>query len=171
VCARAVLANRNIPNKLDVFSGCRHLLEKFHSAKNNWQAQAAICRLWRPILWRHLSAASEEARHNAAEMLFDAYPLEDPGGPVEEKAAGAEEQHKFMKELLVDPDVDVRMVAIRGVCRVLSIFWPLLAANFVSDVMRTLITELAFDASTAKVRTVVLKGLQLILGHCKRSHV
>ncbi len=88
------MANRSLPGKFDVFRPCFHVLERFHVAKNDRTVQAAVCRLWEPILFRSLSAANEMVRRSAAEMLFSAFPLEDPGGSIEDKAERHDKQYK-----------------------------------------------------------------------------
>ena len=44
------LANRGAQG--DIFPPIVTILDKFHSAKNDRQCQAMLCRLWTPILWR-----------------------------------------------------------------------------------------------------------------------
>jgi len=189
---RSVLANRAAPSKLDVFKPCLHLLEKFHSAKNDHSCQTAICRLWQPILWRHLVAANAMVRRSSAEMLFAAFPVENPDAHIEEKASRHEAQYKILLELLSDSDVEVRVTSIQGVCGVIAVFWSILPTTFLSQAVRYLIKDLAFDASSPKVRIAVLKGntfeyllefvflqrlypfflgLKLMLNNCERSHL
>jgi condensin-2 complex subunit G2 len=43
-----------------------------------------LCRLYEPILWRSLNVANAIVRKNAAALLIDAFPIEDPKlGPDE----------------------------------------------------------------------------------------
>ena len=130
---RSVLSNRSLPARVDVFSPCYHILERFHSAKNDHTVQSALCRLWEPVLWRHLRAANATVRRSAAEMLFSAFPVEEPDAPVEDKAARHEAQYRAMADLLVDQDPDVRVAAIAGVCRTLAVFWLILPSTFLSQ--------------------------------------
>ncbi len=169
--ARSLLANRALPSKLDVFQPCYHILERFHNAKNDPLAQAALCRLWDPILFRRLSAANDMVRRSAAEMLFSAFPVEDPGSSLEEKAERHDRQYKAMLTLLTDPSPDVRVAAVSGVFRTLSVFWLIIPSTFLSKAASTIIKDLAFDASSPKVRASVLKGLKLMLTTCDRSHL
>jgi condensin-2 complex subunit G2 len=155
---RALLANRAAPVKFDVFQPCRSLLEKFHSAKNDHSCQAALCRLWEPLLWRHLTVANALVRRSSAEMLFDAFPVENPDAHIHEKASSHDAQYKIMLELLADPDVEVRVTAVHGVARIIIVFWPILPTTFLSQAMRYMMKDLAFDAASPKVRAAVLKG-------------
>ena len=86
----AVLANRPMaPSSLlpSVFKACRGILKGFHEKKNDFQMQATLCELWRPVLWRHFNVANALPRRNATELLHDAFPVEDPGWSIEEKDA------------------------------------------------------------------------------------
>ncbi len=68
-----------------------------------------------------------------------------------------------MLTLLSDPNPDVRVAAISGVCRTISVFWLILPSTFLSQAMHTLVKDLAFDASSPKVRVAVLKGTSIFL--------
>ena len=98
---RSVLANRDLPSSRDVFGPCKAILESFHSAKNDRQLQAMVCRLWRPVLWRHFKVANGVARRNAAEILFDAFPVENPDDPIEERDLAREEQLKVRNDAVL----------------------------------------------------------------------
>ncbi len=89
---RGVLANRALPSAIDVFTPVFHILSCFHNAKNDFHCQATMCKLWEPILWRHLKATNDMVRQSGAELFFSAFPLENPRAPLEEKSGGHERQ-------------------------------------------------------------------------------
>lgn len=51
-----------------------------------------LCRLYEPILWRSLNVASALVRKNAATLLIDAFPIQDPTAPAEETDALMQKQ-------------------------------------------------------------------------------
>ncbi len=129
------------------------------------------CRLWSPLLFRHLSAANPLVRRSAAEMLFSAFPLEDPNAHAEEKAARHDEQYRAMLRLLSDENPDVRAGAVAGVCRVLAVFWLVVPETFLARASSILLRDLAFDAASPKVRAAVLRGLRAMLSMCAQTHL
>jgi hypothetical protein len=50
------------------------------------RTQEMLHRLWEPILWRHLRAANENVRSNAAEFLLFGFPIENPNEEIEIRA-------------------------------------------------------------------------------------
>ena len=76
-----------------------------------------------------------------------------------------------MLQLLVDPSPEVRCSAVAGICRVLSIFWLMVPETFLSQSTGVLTRQLAYDASSAKVRASVLRGLRSLVATCDRSHL
>ena len=43
-----------------------------------------LCRLYEPILWRHLKVANGLVRANAASLMIDAFPLRNPTDSAQE---------------------------------------------------------------------------------------
>jgi hypothetical protein len=62
-------------------------------------------------------------------------------------------------ELLNDDVPSVRVVAIGGVCRVLARLWIILSSEDINRLVKLLIHDLAFDASSPLVRQAVFRGL------------
>lgn len=58
-----------------------------------------IKRLWEPILWRHLKVANHMARMSSAEMLFNAFPIENPDDEVEVRNRELEGQYQVREYL------------------------------------------------------------------------
>ena len=56
------------------------------------QVDEMLCRLYEPILWRSLNVASALVRKNAATLLIDAFPIQDPTAPAEETDALMQKQ-------------------------------------------------------------------------------
>ena len=74
-----------------------------------------------------------------------------------------EKQILKMLELLDDDVPEVRIVAIEGVVRVLSRLWIILSSQEINRLVKFLIHELAFDASSPSVRQAVLKGMTFLV--------
>ena len=68
-----------------------------------------------------------------------------------------------MLELLDDDVPEVRIVAIDGVVRALSRLWKVLFSQEINRLMKFLVHDLAFDASSPMVRQAVLKGMTLLV--------
>ena len=62
-----------------------------------------------------------------------------------------------LQELLDDPSVMVRVVAVAGVCRVLSYYWEMTPAPVIKTLLGRLVKDLAWDASAINVRVAVLQ--------------
>lgn len=69
----------------------------------------------------------------------------------------------MMLDLLDDDVPEVRVVAIDGVFRVLARLWTILALQEINQLVKFLVHELAFDASSPMVRQAVLKGMVLLV--------
>lgn len=55
-----------------------------------------ILRLYNPFLWRALKVANPHVRANAASLLFDAFPLQEPSSTREEIDLGMQKQFDAM---------------------------------------------------------------------------
>ena len=138
--------------------------------RNDRQCQAMLFRLWAPLLWRHLCVANAVVRQNATEILFNAFPLEDPEAPVMERSINMDRQYKLMLQLLQDESPDVRILAIHGICRTIAVYWVLIPLDTLNQAINIIVKDMAFDASSFKVRLAVVKGLHMML-ECDQSHV
>ena len=54
---------------------------------------------------------------------MDAFPLQNPDASAVEVADLLQKQLDILQTLLVDPDPHVRIAAIVGVCRILTVYW------------------------------------------------
>ncbi len=68
-----------------------------------------------------------------------------------------------MQDLLGDPSVLVRVTAVSGVCRVLSLYFELIPFSVMKSLLGRLVKELVWDAAAIDVRVAVL---QVELMHC-----
>ena len=59
----------------------RQVLDGFHSHKKERGVDEALVRMYEPILWRALKVANGSVRANAAALLIDAFPLQNPDAP------------------------------------------------------------------------------------------
>jgi hypothetical protein len=75
-----------------------------------------------------------------------------------------------MLDLLLDESAEVRVCAAQGVCSVIRNLWPSFPLSFISRVLAVLVGDLAFDASSPKVRAASLLGLKSLLA-CEQSHL
>ncbi len=167
----AVLANRNLPKSQRIFEPLLSVLAPFHQAKNSKRAQSMTSRMWEPLLWRHLKCANSHVRTNAAQILFEAFPIENPDFELEIRAAHQEAQVKAMLNLLADGDVEVRSVAVEGVGKVLAKYWLIFSSTEIKDLMTVLIRDLAVDMSSPKIRAGVVKAMITLVKNCPHSHV
>ncbi|XP_029192981.2 condensin-2 complex subunit G2-like [Acropora millepora] len=150
-------------------SRLRKVLEYFHKQKKQRGVDEALLRLYQPIIWRAFKAANPMVRANAAALLTDTFPLQNPDAGNEEIDALLQTQFDILKNLLEDPCPTVRATAIHGVCRVTGVFWELIPAHVIKMFLTTLITELAFDTSSSAVRVAVFQGLKVLLDN-RLSH-
>ena len=168
---RGILANPHLPKNIKIFSPIRHILKVIHRAKNDRQAQAMLSKLYQPILWRNLKVANSQVRANAAQLFFDAFPIEDPNVHAEERAIQQERQVQIMCNLLKDESADVRIISIAGASQLIAKYWLILSSTDLNKLVKIFVVDLAVDASSPQVRVEVLKGFKHILTTCVRSHM
>ncbi|CAM9484987.1 unnamed protein product, partial [Chrysoparadoxa australica] len=98
-------------------------------------------------------------RKQACAVLVNVFPLQHPV-----KAAGKSlvDQFHALRELLGDAHAEVRAVAVRGVCRILTEFWEAIPST--TTLLIEMVKRLAFDASSADVRLAVVEGMHALLG-------
>ena len=143
------------------------LAAAFHAHKKDAGADALLCRLWEPILWRSLRAPHPTLRLHATHILCDAFPIQDPDGlDSEENAALLERQFVALNERMRDDDPKVRTSAARGACRVLASFWKLTSAQHRRKLLCTLVDDLANDVASTAVRVAVMEGIAVIVEEC-----
>ncbi|XP_037804548.1 condensin-2 complex subunit G2-like isoform X3 [Penaeus monodon] len=140
-----------------------HFLHHFHRHKKHHTVATMVYTLYDPFMWRSLKAANGFVRMNATGLLCDAFPLLDNTMSQEEREGLLEKQYHTMITLLVDPCHLVRITAIKGVTKILASYWLMIPSNIIKTVFQKLLSDLLYDASSAEVRTQVLKGIILML--------
>ena len=101
----------------------RQVLAYTHAQKRQRGVDSMLLRLYEPILWRALKVANPHVRRNAATLLIEAFPLQDPTLPLTQLDEALQRQFDALAALLKDDSVPVRVVAVQGVCRILALFW------------------------------------------------
>lgn len=140
-----------------------HLLHHIHRHKKHYAVATLIYQLYDPFLWRSLKVANGFVRMNATALLCDAFPLTDNTMNNIDREDLLNRQYQTLADLLTDPCHLVRITAIKGVCQILSDYWLVMPSPFIKKIFAKLLSELAADASSAEVRTQVIKGLTLLL--------
>ncbi|XP_027038917.1 condensin-2 complex subunit G2-like [Pocillopora damicornis] len=150
-------------------SRLRKVLEYIHQQKKQRGVDEALLRLYQPIIWRAFKVANPMVRANAAALLTDIFPLQNPDAGNEEIDELLQKQFDILKDLLGDAHPTVRATAIHGVCRITGVFWELIPAHIIKMFLTKLVTELAFDTSSSAVRVAVFQGLKFLLDN-RLSH-
>ncbi len=89
-----LLANRGLATS--VFEPVLCVLDRLHQARTDRLCQAMVCRLWKPLLWRHLRVASWQVRANAAQLFLSAFPVENPQLGLRERSEAQSAQHQVL---------------------------------------------------------------------------
>ena len=63
----------------------------------------------------------------------------------------------LLQSLLEDPEPMLRLIAVRGVCRIVGLYWELIPATVVQDFLKRVIDDMANDCNSADVRAAVFK--------------
>lgn len=140
-----------------------HLLHHIHRHKRHHLVEKTILSLYNPFLWRSLKAANGYVRMNATGLLCDAFPLSDSTCSLEEREELLEKQYQTIIMLLTDPCHLVRITAVKGTCSILNNYWLMIPSQIIKTIFQKLLSDLLCDASSAEVRTQVVKGLTLLL--------
>lgn len=139
------------------------ILKEFHSHKILSHVRSMLTDLYEPLLWRYLRSSNNIYRCNAAQVLFDVYPLERPGDGREEGFHLILKQHRIMEELLVDEYHVVRLIAVKGICRILSEYWEVISPDTIQKWMQIIVQNLVNDGSCPKVRQSVYIGFKYLV--------
>ncbi|KAJ0394860.1 hypothetical protein P43SY_002501 [Pythium insidiosum] len=150
-------------SSLSLFSSVRNVLQIFFENKRHAGVDEMLYRISSPILWRGVKAANDSVRRQAAILLFDNFPLRDPQFNHEAMDRALQKQFDAFEELLEDSHPAVRIAAISGVAKVLSVYWELLPAETIRCFISKLVVDLVNDASSSAVRAAVFEGVQFIL--------
>uniref|UniRef100_A0A8C7RID1 Non-SMC condensin II complex, subunit G2 n=1 Tax=Oncorhynchus mykiss TaxID=8022 RepID=A0A8C7RID1_ONCMY len=155
----AVLLHRSSP----VHAKVRQILSYFHKLKGRHGLDEMLYRLYKPILWRALSAANSEVRANATLLFTEAFPIHDPSQSSEKMDETIQKQLDTLVSLLEDPQPLVRSTATLGVCKILAKCWEVIPPTVITDFLKKLVVELANDTSSPDVRCSVFKCLAIVL--------
>ncbi|KAK6292869.1 hypothetical protein J4Q44_G00363700 [Coregonus suidteri] len=155
----AVLLHRTSP----VHAKVRQILSYFHKRKGRHGLDEMLYRLYKPILWRALSAANSEVRANATLLFTEAFPIHDPSQSSEKMDETIQKQLDTLVCLLEDPQPLVRSTATLGVCKILAKCWEVIPPTVITDFLKKLVVELANDTSSPDVRCSVFKCLTIVL--------
>lgn len=146
-----------------LFAAVRSVLQIFFENKRHAGVDEMLFRSCSPILWRGVKAANDSVRRQAAVLLFDAFPLRDPQFNNAQMDLTLQKQFDAFEELLGDSHPAVRIAAIQGVAKVLSVYWELLPAETIRCFISKLVVDLVNDVSSSSVRAAVFEGVQFIL--------
>jgi len=134
----------------------------FHDNKHIRGVDTMLLRLYNPILWRALNVANPTVRFNATRLLARAFPLQDTDASVAETDQVLQKQFSAIETLLRDKSPQVRVAAVQGACRMLSVYWELIPKKATISLLSTLVGDLLRDANSSEVRVAVLRGLEFI---------
>ncbi|OQS02288.1 condensin-2 complex subunit G2, partial [Thraustotheca clavata] len=107
-------------------------------------------------------AANDIVRYHAAVLLFEGFPYQDPSFLREEMDACLQKQFDAFSMLLEDLAPTVRVVAVHGICKILSMYWELLPVDTIRKCLLKCF-ELVHDISSYTIRVAVIDGLLLVL--------
>jgi condensin-2 complex subunit G2 len=134
------------------------LFQSFHDVQRA-KLDAALLRIYDPILWRSLRCANAQVRAQAAVFFLDVFPLQHAEGRAEDNDRILQKQFDLLASLLTDSDHNVRAHAALGVCHILKEYWESLPVNTTHNILKYLIDTLSCDVSCANVRHAVFVGL------------
>ncbi|XP_034717878.1 condensin-2 complex subunit G2 isoform X2 [Etheostoma cragini] len=155
----AIFLHRTSP----VHAKVRQIVSYFHSRKGCSRVDKMLCNLYKPILWKALSAPNFEVRANATLLFTEAFPVHDPEQNNKNIDEVIQKQLDTVMGLLDDPHPTVRSNATLGVCKILAKCWELLPSTIITDFLKKLVIELAADNSSPDVRCSVFKCLTIVL--------
>ncbi|POM66038.1 Condensin-2 complex subunit G2, partial [Phytophthora palmivora] len=146
-----------------LFNAVRSVLQIFFENKRHPGVDEMLYRICSPILWRGVKAPNDSVRRQATILLFDNFPLRDPAFNNEMMDLTLQKQFDTFEELLGDSHPALRVAAIEGVSKVLSVYWELLPAETIRCFISKLVVDLVNDVSSSTVRAAVFEGIQFIL--------
>ncbi|XP_077507253.1 condensin-2 complex subunit G2-like isoform X2 [Amblyomma americanum] len=137
-------------------------LKVLHAARKERAVAVMLCRCYLPILWRALKARHFRVRRNAAKIFFDSFPLL-------ESTLAAQQQDELvthfqtMHSLLADQCPEVRVLAVKGIFRVLTDFFEMIPIYERKELAEDLISKNALDMNCVESRVQVNKGLEYMI--------
>uniref|UniRef100_A0A3P9KMK7 Non-SMC condensin II complex, subunit G2 n=1 Tax=Oryzias latipes TaxID=8090 RepID=A0A3P9KMK7_ORYLA len=164
VCIQDFMQNAIFLHRMSpVYAKVREIVSYFHTKKRSPNVDKMLNDLYKPILWKALSAANFEVRANSTFLFTEAFPVHDPEQSKENIDMNIQRQLDTAMGLLDDPHPTVRSGAILGVCKILAKYWELLPPAIITDFLKKLVMDLAADSSSPDVRCSVFKCLPLVL--------
>ncbi|XP_070842311.1 condensin-2 complex subunit G2 isoform X1 [Chaetodon trifascialis] len=155
----AIFLHRTSP----VHAKVRQIVSYVHARKGCHKVDKMLYNLYKPILWKALSAPNFEVRANATFLFTEAFPVHDPDQNNKNIDEAIQKQLDTAMGLLNDPHPTVRSTATLGVCKILAKCWELLPPTVIADFLKKLVTDLAVDSSSPDVRCSVFKCLAIVL--------
>ncbi|KAF4140976.1 Condensin II non structural maintenance of chromosomes subunit [Phytophthora infestans] len=146
-----------------LFNAVRSVLQIFFENKRHPGVDEMLYRICSPILWRGVKAPNDSVRRQSTILLFDNFPLRDPAFNNEMMDVTLQKQFDTFEELLSDSHPALRVAAIEGVSKVLSVYWELLPAETIRCFISKFVVDLVNDTSSSSVRAAVFEGIQFIL--------
>ncbi|KAK0137768.1 Condensin-2 complex subunit G2 [Merluccius polli] len=164
VCIQDLMQNAIMLHRTSPVHGkVRQIVSYFHKRKGCKHVDRMLYELYKPILWRALSAPNHEVRANATLLFTEAFAVHDPTQSSQSIDASIQKQLDTLMGLLDDPQPMVRSSATLGVCKILATCWELLPPSVITDFLKKLVVELAADCHSADVRCSVFKCLSMVL--------
>ncbi|KAJ9170574.1 hypothetical protein P3X46_018672 [Hevea brasiliensis] len=146
----------------------RRILGGFVSQRITDGVEKLLFRLAEPVIFRSLQVANSNVRLNTVHLLLDLFPLEDPDATKEVKDTLLDKQFFLLERLLMDDCPNVRVVAVEGCCRVLSLFWEIIPPSTITKILTKICDEMSHDICN-EVRLSTLSGIVYLLGN-PQSH-
>ncbi|KAA0165644.1 hypothetical protein FNF31_00274 [Cafeteria roenbergensis] len=147
----------------DAFKAVRRVLEPVMRAKKISEVDAMVARIYGPVIWRGIEAASPAARRNSLALLVDAFPVADPTSSKDDFDSAMQRNFTAIYRLLADASPAVRAAAAQGTCRILSSFWELVPAATTKRLLARVAGDCARDASSVAVRSAAVDGVAFLL--------
>ncbi|XP_028391007.1 condensin-2 complex subunit G2-like [Dendronephthya gigantea] len=157
----AVHAQRTGRNSMA--SRLKKLLGYFHQQKKHPGVDMVLLKLYEPIIWRACKVANPSVRANAAAVLFDVFPLNNSNANVAQSDELLQRQFEVIADFLNDPSPDVRATAVHGVFHIVALFWEVIPAHVVKELVSKIFETLAYDVSSSAVRVAVFQGVKYVL--------
>ncbi|XP_067005817.2 condensin-2 complex subunit G2 [Anabrus simplex] len=135
------------------------IAKTFHAQRTNLAVKKMLSGIYSTLLWMFLEDGSNNNRCNAAQVLFDAYPMDKPGAGREENTLFLGEQHRVMTNLLTDRCHLIRIIAVRQICGIMAEYWVVIPRDILKDWIKIIVEQLANDAADIEVRRSVYRSI------------
>ncbi|XP_047333692.1 uncharacterized protein LOC124937468 [Impatiens glandulifera] len=146
----------------------RRVLGGFINQRTVEGVEKLLYRLAEPVIFRSLQVANSDVRKNALHLLLDLFPLEDPDSTKDVKDILLDRQFFLLERLVMDECPEVRVVAVEGCCRILSLFWEVIPSSTITKILKKLFDDISHD-TCVEVRSSTLNGIIYLMGN-PQSH-